>query len=123
MSEFEYADLSAWQEAQALTIKVYQHTEKGGWTLDFQLRDETRKVAMQIGKEIARGYGLGTNVDIRRQLRKARSGAFMLQTLLCLATDLGYSSKDDYKTLARSIKTLIQMIDDLARLVRRKGLR
>ena len=115
MSDFEFEDLDAWQEAKALTVKVYQHTEKGGWTLDFLLRDETRRAAMQIGKEIARGYGLGTNVDVRRQLRKARSAGFTLQALLCVGRDLGYGSTEDYKVFCRAIRTLVRMIDDLAR--------
>ena len=114
MEEFaEFEKVEVWQESRALAVLIYQHTEQGGWTLDFMLRDETRKAVLSIGKEIARGYGLATHVDLRRQLRKARGACFVLITLLHIGSDLGYVPKSEIKKPLQAIKTVVQMIDDV----------
>jgi len=109
----EFEKVEVWQEARALAVLIYQHTERGGWTLDFVLRDETRKAVIGIGKEIARGYGLATHVDLRRQIRKARGICFTLVTLLHIGSDLGYVPKDEIKKPLQAVKTVVQMIDDV----------
>ncbi len=114
MDEFDELDnLEVMQEARALAVLIYEHTERGGWTMDFIMRDEVRKTAIAISTEIARGYGFDTSADIQRYLRKSRSTCYMLVTLLTLSHDLGYVPKEELAKLRRPIRTIVQMIDDI----------
>ena len=113
MDEFEEFEKSAaWKESCALAVLIYEHTERGGWTLDFILRDETRKSVLAISTEIARAYGFGADMDFRRQMRKARSTCFALITLLHIGSDLGYVPGEEIERPLQAIKTVVRMIDD-----------
>jgi len=121
MDDFSELDnLDVMQEARALAVLIYQHTDRGGWTMDFIMRDEVRKTAIAISTDIARGYGLGTATDIQRQLRKSRGTCYTLVTLLTLGHDLGYVPKEELGNLRQPIKTIVQMIDDLLHDVARR---
>ncbi|MCX8052168.1 MAG: four helix bundle protein [Armatimonadetes bacterium] len=114
MDEFdELENFEVMQEARALAVLIYEHTDCGGWTMDFVLRDEIRKAAIAISTEIARGYGGDTAAYIQRYLRKSRSTCYVLVTLLTIGRDLGYVSNEELAKLSRPVKTIIQMLDDL----------
>lgn len=85
-----YRDLIAWQKAMTLVKSVYAATR--GWPQDerFGLIDQARRAAVSIPANIAEGNGRSGAREFSHHLSVAHGSRCELETLLLIASELGY---------------------------------
>ena len=105
-----FEDLQSWQKARKLANVVYDLTDQGNFTKDFELRNQIRRASGSAMHNIVEGFDAGTNPEFIRFLRMARRSASEVQSQLYLALDRKYISKDDLELaydLATEVKRLV----------------
>ena len=118
MSKIErFEDLQSWQKARRLANVVYDLTNQGDFTKDFELRNQIRRTSGSAMHNIVEGFDAGTNPEFIRFLRMARLSASEVQSQLYLALDRKFINEDDLKLayeLATDVKRLVNgMIGNL----------
>ena len=105
-----FEDLQSWQKARELANVVYDLTDQGDFTKDFELRNQIRRASGSAMHNIVEGFDAGTNPEFIRFLRMARRSASEVQSQLYLALDRKYISEVDLKLaydLATEVKRLV----------------
>ena len=108
ISRFE--DIVSWQEARCLSRQIFVLSASGDLARDFGLRDQMRRAAVSAMTNIAEGFDCDSQVEFARFLGIARRSAVEVQSLLCVALDVGYIDKKTFDTeyeQARKTKALI----------------
>ena len=52
----KFEDIPIWQDARALSLRVYQITQNERFSKDFKLRDQIRSAAGSVMDNIAEGF-------------------------------------------------------------------
>ena len=103
------ARLAVWQKSRVLVRQIYELTRSFvRW--DLPLADQMRRAAVSVPSNIAEGNGRSSPKDALHFFYIARGSLSELQTQTILAMDLGYISREHYKS------TLSQ-IDETGRLL------
>ena len=99
-----------WQEAHALTIKLYRITECFPRSELFGLTSQIRRAAGSIGANLAEGCGRWGDVELARFVQIAMGSASELQNHIRLAKDQSFLSPTDYATTLKDITSVRQML-------------
>src|SRR5215208_745789 len=105
-----FEDIEAWQRARELVREVYLACDQGKLRRDFGLRDQLTRAAVSVMNNIAEGFGRDSHQDFARFLDIARGSAAEVQSLLYVASDVGYIERSDFErlfTLASRTASLI----------------
>ena len=105
-----FEDLQSWQKERKLANVVYDLTDQGDFTKDFELRNQIRRASGSAMHNIVEGFDAGTNPEFIRFLRMARRSVSEIQSQLYLALDRKYIKEDDLKLaydLATEVKRLV----------------
>ena len=105
-----FEDLQSWQKARKLANVIYDLTDQGDFTKDFELRNQIRRASGSAMHNIVEGFDAGTNPEFIRFLRMARRSASEVQSQLYLALDRKYIDEDDLNLaydLATEVKRLV----------------
>ena len=94
-----YKDLIAYQKAYALTLDIYRVTNRFPGHELYAMVSQMRRAAVSIPCNIAEGYRRGHQKEYVQFLHIARGSCGELETLLCLAKDLGYLNMSDFEEL------------------------
>lgn len=103
-------DLQSWQKARKLANAIYDLSEDGKFSKDYELRNQIRRAAGSAMHNIVEGFDAGTNPEFMRFLRIAGRSASEVQSQLYLALDRQYITADELKNaydLATEVKKLI----------------
>lgn len=76
----------------------------------YSLTDQVRRAAVSIPANLAEGVGRGSPKEMARFASISRGSLYELDTLLELSSELGYSRKDEIKSLREEIATLNKRI-------------
>jgi four helix bundle protein len=107
--------LRVWQEGIALVKDTYALT--AGWPKSelFGLTSQIRRAAVSIPSNLAEGKGRGNTAELVRFARIALGSAYELDTLLEIASELGFpdcpkvpSLRDRLSSLIRQLSSYIQ---------------
>lgn len=97
MSEIKtFEDLDAWKLGRELSGQIYGLTKKQEFAKDFGLKDQIRRAAVSVMTNVAEGFERGTNKDFVKFLFIARASAGEVRSLLYVALDQKYISKDEF---------------------------
>lgn len=88
-----FRSLRVWQEAKALTVRMYKLSGQGGLAKDYGLRDQMRRAAVSICSNIAEGDERGSNRESARFLYIAKGSLAELRTQVEVTADVGYISQ------------------------------
>lgn len=102
-----FEDLLSWQKARKLANVVYDLTDRGDFTKDFELQNQIRRASGSAMHNIVEGFDAGTNPEFIRFLRMARRSASEVQSQLYLALDRKYISEGDL-TLSYELATEVK---------------
>lgn len=105
-----FEDLQSWQKARKLANTIYDLSEDGKFSKDYELRNQIRRAAGSAMHNIVEGFDAGTNPEFIRFLRMARRSASEVQSQLYLALDRQYITENDRiraYNLATEVKKLI----------------
>ena len=99
MKTTSYEDLIAYQKAYVLTLEIYRVTKSFLNHELYAMVSQMRRAAVSIPCNISEGYRRGHQKEYIQFLHIARGSCGELETLLCLAKDLGYLKKADFEGL------------------------
>ena len=93
-----FEDIVAWQEARQLTRAIYNTTSAGAFSKDFGLRDQIQRAAVSSMTNVAEGFDCESKPEFARFLGIARRSSVEVQSLLYVATDVGYITEELFHT-------------------------
>lgn len=105
-----FEDVRAWQAARELAGMVYDATDRGAFSKDYELRSQIRSAAGSAMHNIAEGFDAGSDVEFVRFLKYARRSASEVQSEAYLALDRAYLDGQSFQTVydkATDVKKLI----------------
>jgi four helix bundle protein len=105
-----FEEIQAWKEARILTRQIYELASSGALSRDFGLSDQLRRAAVSVMANIAEGFDCDSKIEFARFLGIARRSAVEVQSLLYVATDVGYINQNSFTTnyqQANKTKTLV----------------
>ena len=76
----------------------------------YGLTDQVRRAAVSVPANLAEGVGRGSSKEIARFAKISRGSLYELDTLLELATEFGYSSKDEIESVRTRLTSLIKRV-------------
>ncbi|MEK7180183.1 MAG: four helix bundle protein [Patescibacteria group bacterium] len=90
----KFEDIIAWQKAMELTLSIYK-TFKG--SEDFGFRDQIQRASVSIMNNIAEGFERRGDKELKHFLFVAKGSCGEIRSMLYLALDLKYISKEQYE--------------------------
>ena len=114
----DFRNLKVWQKAHEYVLLVYRGS--GGFPAheNFGLRSQLRRASVSIAANIAEGAGRGSDADFGRFLSMAFASACEAEYLILLATDLGYTAKEEALQLNTCLTETKRMLGGLLGKVR-----
>jgi four helix bundle protein len=113
-----YKNLGAWQNADELTVQIYQVTRQFPAEEMYGITSQLRRAAYSVPANIAEGSGRESNADYLRFLSIARGSLAETEYFLHLANRLNYLSESDQKQLTKLVNYTFAALTGLMRSVR-----
>ena len=98
----QFKKLRVWQDAIALTEKIYRTTEAPGFAQDYALKNQIRRAAISVASNIAEGDERGSNRASIQFFNIAKGSVAEVMTQLYIANKIGYLTQDEYDALEKS---------------------
>jgi four helix bundle protein len=117
-----YRDLDAWRAAMELTMCAYQVVKCLPMTERFELSSQIRRAAVSIPANVSEGHCCGKDGRNLSHLAIALGSLGELETELEIARRLGFITTQQYREAERFFVRAGQLLNGLARSVRRKRL-
>ena len=89
-----FENLEAWKLARELTNSIYAMTAQGGSVRNYGFVDQIRRAAVSVMNNIAEGYERGSARDFVKFLYIARGSAGEVRSMLYIALDQNYITKE-----------------------------
>ena len=105
-----FEDLEVWQEARALTNRVYDLTECPAFAKDYGLRDQIRRATVSILSNIAEGYERDSDAEFSRFLLIAKGSAGEVRAQLYIALDRGYIDEFAFAEAKRQTESVCRRV-------------
>ena len=109
----DFQQLTVWQKAHELTLKIYGLTKGFPSEERFGLQSQIRRASASIASNIAEGCGRGSNADMARFLQMASGSVSEVKYQLILCRDLGYIHRDDGAPLFQLATEVQKMLHSL----------
>jgi four helix bundle protein len=91
-----FEDLRAWQCGRDLASVIYSLTRKEPFNKDYGLVDQIRRASVSVMNNTAEGFERGSNKDFVKFLFIARGSAGEVRSLLYVALDQEYITKEEF---------------------------
>lgn len=113
VSSFE--DLQVWQDSRKLVKSIYELTSTGNFSKDYGLKDQIQRASVSIMNNIAEGFERNNNKEYTKYLGYSKGSAGEVRSMLCVALDLGYISKDNFIVCYDSSLNVITQISNFTK--------
>lgn len=110
-----FSDLTVWQEAHKLALRVYLLTQKFPSRELFGIAAQVRRSAASVCANIAEGFGRRTTRELLRSLQIARGEVEETRYFLILGRDLGYLEAANFQGVDGECDSVAKLINALAR--------
>ena len=94
-----FEDLNCWKLSRTLVKDIYSVSNIGSFRKDFGLRDQIQRASVSIMTNIAEGFARYNTKDSIRFLNFSQSSASEVRSLLYVAEDLNYITKEEVEDL------------------------
>jgi four helix bundle protein len=91
-----FEDIKAWQKAKEMTLCVYKIFGKNK---DFRFRDQIQSASVSVMNNIAEGFERRSDQELSRFLYIAKGSCAEVRSMLYLAIDLKYISKEELEKI------------------------
>ncbi|MFN2502398.1 MAG: four helix bundle protein [Pyrinomonadaceae bacterium] len=118
-----FEDLDAWKIAREITREVYALARRGDFSRDFGLRDQICRSAVSIMSNIAEGFERDGTREFINFLSIAKGSAGETRSLLIVASDQGYISEAEFRTLADRLTENGRVIAGLSKYLNQSDLK
>jgi four helix bundle protein len=88
-----FEEVVSWQKSRELSKLVYKLFKE---SKDFSFRDQIQRASISIMNNIAEGFERESSKDLKRFLFVAKGSSAEVRSMLHIALDLNYISKDDF---------------------------
>lgn len=92
----QFEEIIAWKKAKELTLNIYQIFKD---CKDFSFKNQIERASVSIMNNIAEGFERQTNKELTNFLYMAKGSCGEVRSMLGLASELKYLSKDDVRQL------------------------
>ena len=114
-----FREYRIWQEAVAMSTKVYEVTATLPYFEKKGLCDQLQRAVVSIASNIAEGCARPTDNDFAHFLDMALGSAYEVETQLLIAKNLNYLPEDHYQSLFEELQNIERQISALIGKVRR----
>ncbi len=108
-----FRDLRVWQEAMALTARVYRATADFPKSETYGLAQQMRRAAVSVPSNIAEGKGHRSSREFVHYLFHARGSLWELQTQILVAGELQYVSGEQGEHLLAAAENISRALNGL----------
>jgi four helix bundle protein len=115
-----FRELTVWQRAHQLVLKVFRLTEKFPRSDQFGIVAQVRRSSSSVAANLAEGFGRGTTRELLRSLQIARGELEETRYFMLLGGDLGCITKEEFEDLNLHCDSVGQLINALGRSLRGK---
>jgi four helix bundle protein len=102
--------LRVWQEGISVVKDIHALADDWPKREIFGLTSQIRRAAVSIPANIAEGKGRGSNAEIARSSRIALGSAYELDTLLEIASELGFPGCSQIPDLRQRLTSLVRQL-------------
>ncbi|MDP2692331.1 MAG: four helix bundle protein [bacterium] len=103
----KFEDLISWQKAKETSLIVYKIFRSNK---DYAFRDQIQRAVVSISNNIAEGFERRSNKELIQFLYIAKGSCGESRSMLYLAKDLGYISKDEFDTLFNLLTEISRLL-------------
>lgn len=96
MTVNKFEDIIAWQKAKELTLTIYELFRQNR---DFSFKDQIQRASISTMNNIAEGFERKGDREFRHFLYFAKGSCGELRSMLYVASELRYISKNDFEKL------------------------
>lgn len=111
----DFTDLKAWQEAQKLTVSIYETTKNFPKDEVFALTSQLRRASISVSPNIAEGFGRSSKLDKKHFYNMAQASVNELRSQIFTACDLSYINTELSDKLNEQAITTRKIISGLIR--------
>jgi len=91
-----FENLQVWQDARTFVKSIYELTSLENFRKDYGIEDQIQRADASIMNNIAEGFETDNNKEFRNFLGYAKGSAGEVRSMLFVAIDLNYISKDKF---------------------------
>ena len=113
MTARNFEDLNVWKDAKNMVVAVYKATSQHPMKRDFGYRDQIQRAAVSITNNIAEGFERDNSREFIRFLRYSKGSAGEVRSMLYIALDLEYLTKEKFDELYELSLVIIKQIASL----------
>ncbi|RKY95053.1 MAG: four helix bundle protein, partial [Ignavibacteriae bacterium] len=96
MKAKSFEDLQVWQDTRKFVKSIYELTSLDNFKKDYGLKDQIQRAAVSIMNNISEGFERDNNKEFMRFLSYSKGSAGEVRSMLYVAMDLEYISKNDF---------------------------
>lgn len=90
-----FEDLKCWQLARELVRLVFEASEEGKLSKDFETRSQIKRAALSVMNNIAEGFGRYSSKEFIRFLDIAKSSCIEVKSITYALEDMKYWSAEE----------------------------
>jgi len=107
MAAQSFRDLLAWQRSSDFSIEIYKTFSS---IKDFSFKDQIQRAALSVPNNIAEGYARRSDKSFRSFLLIAKGSAVEVESMLIIASKLGYISEVQQSELTDKVQEVQKLI-------------
>ena len=113
-----FEDLQVWQDARMFVKSIYELTSFDNFKKDFGLKDQIQRAAVSIMNNISEGFERDNNKEFRKFLGYSKGSAGEVRSMLYIALDLKYISKEEFNSNYQNAVNIITQIANFKKYLR-----
>lgn len=102
-----FEDIIAWQKGKQLAIEIYKALKQNK---DFGFKDQIFRASVSVSNNIAEGFERQSNKELMKFLFIAKGSCAEVRSMLYLALELEYMSKDDFNRIYSLTQEISRML-------------
>jgi four helix bundle protein len=107
-----FEDLEVWKLSRILTNEIYDTSDDGRFSKDYDLKSQIRRAAVSVMSNIAEGYERGGNQEFIQFLSIAKASCGEVRSQLYLVRDRAYLTAEECDRLIDAFKKLSIMLNN-----------
>ncbi len=103
MKAKSFEDLQVWQDTRKFVKSIYELTSLDNFKKDYGLKDQIQRASVSIMNNISEGFERDNNKEFMRFLSYSKGSAGEVRSMLYVAIDLEYISKNDFDDIIKML--------------------